>query len=237
MRAPTSFVLVHGAWHGGWCYSRVVKILRDAGHHVYTPTLTGLGERSHLTAMTINCSTHIEDVLNVIHWEGLERVVLCGHSYGGVVVGGVADRMPDRVDALVYLDGVIPESGKSIFDLVRPEAAVALLNRSAEYGGQFLSPEPATTLGVRSADRQIVDTLCTPQPIATFTEKVKLTGAFRTVRKKTYVLTTGWKNPARSLFYDGIKSDLSWEKHEVHCGHDVMLDEPERLAQILLEVI
>src|ERR1700677_1066166 len=110
----STFVLVHGGWHGGWCYSRLGRILRRAGHDVYTPTLTGLGERSHLSYMPINLDTHILDVQNVILWEDLSDVVLCGHSYGGLVISGVADRIPERIDSLVFIEAVLPEDGDSL---------------------------------------------------------------------------------------------------------------------------
>jgi len=107
-----TIVLVHGAWHGAWCYRRVAELLRRSGYRVYTPTLTGLGERSHLLSRSINLSTHIADIANLIRWEEIEQFVLVGHSYGGMVVTGVADAMSDRVSALVYLDGILATAGK-----------------------------------------------------------------------------------------------------------------------------
>jgi pimeloyl-ACP methyl ester carboxylesterase len=106
-----TFVLVHGAWHGGWCWRRVADILIKAGHRVYTPTLTGLGERSHLAHGNINLSTHVTDVVNVLKWERLEGVVLCGHSYGGFVISGVAEKMQDAIASIVFLDALVPEHG------------------------------------------------------------------------------------------------------------------------------
>jgi len=108
----TTYVLVHGAWHGSWCWKRVRKSLRDAGHQVFTPTLTGVGDRSHLNSAAINLSTHIADVVNLLQWEDLSDVVLCGHSYGGSVISGVIDRIPERIRTLVYLDAFVPEDGE-----------------------------------------------------------------------------------------------------------------------------
>ena len=105
----STFVLVHGAWHGGWCWRRVERLLRAQGHEVLTPTLTGLGERAHLMSRQIDLETHIEDVLGVLRIENLRDVVLCGHSYGGMVITGVADREPECITALVYLDAFVPE--------------------------------------------------------------------------------------------------------------------------------
>jgi pimeloyl-ACP methyl ester carboxylesterase len=111
-----TFVLVHGAWHGGWCYQAVARKLRAAGHEVHTPTLTGLGERRHLIGPGVDLDTHIQDVLNVVRYEDLTGFVLCGHSYGGMVVSGVADAIPGQISALVYLDAYVPKDGESIWD-------------------------------------------------------------------------------------------------------------------------
>ena len=116
----TTYVLVHGGWHGGWCWKRVTPYLRNSGHTVYTPTLTGLGERSHLASPEINLSIHIQDILNVLIYEYLTDVVLVGHSYSGMVIAGVADRVPERVTGLVYLDAFVPEDGQSLRDILRP---------------------------------------------------------------------------------------------------------------------
>ena len=109
-----TFVLVHGAWRGSWCWKRVRKALQRQGHEVFTPTLTGVGERSHLLAESVDLQTHTMDVLNLIQWEELTDFVLCGHSYGGMVVSGVADRVPHRIRSLVFLDAYIPENGESL---------------------------------------------------------------------------------------------------------------------------
>src|SRR5580700_6619085 len=115
---PATFVLVHGAWHGGWCFARVAEILRAQGHRVFTPTLTGLGERVHLASTEITLSTHVTDIVNVVRYEDLHDVVLLGHSYGGMVISGVVEVVPERVGALVYLDAFVPENGESLLDLV-----------------------------------------------------------------------------------------------------------------------
>ena len=114
------FVLVQGAWLGGWCYKRVTRHLRRAGHDVYTPTLTGLGERAHLMSPSISLKTHIDDVLGVIQWEELSDIVLCGHSYGGTVISGVAEQAVDRISSLVFLGAFVPEDGQSHMALFHP---------------------------------------------------------------------------------------------------------------------
>jgi pimeloyl-ACP methyl ester carboxylesterase len=106
-----TFVLVHGAWHGGWCYARVARLLRAAGHDVYTPTLTGVGERAHLAALSMTLTTHVRDIVNVLEYENLSDVILCGHSYGGMVITGVAAAAGERIRTLFYLDAFLPEDG------------------------------------------------------------------------------------------------------------------------------
>jgi pimeloyl-ACP methyl ester carboxylesterase len=231
-----TFVLVHGAWHGGWCYARVAELLRGEGHRVFTPTLTGLGERSHLANVgVINCSTHIKDILNVFHWEQLKDVVLCGHSYGGMVISGVADAIPNLVTSIVYLDTTIPQNGRSVLDGADPTQLLELLSMAADNGGHMLPPRPALLFNVNPADRAMVDTLCTPQPTATFMERLNLTGAFLKIAKKTLVIATGWgPHAVLRQAYEHAMKDKSWTAIEIPSGHDVMLDAPERVAEILL---
>lgn len=233
---PRTFVLAHGAWHGGWCYARVAEYLRGQGHRVFAPTLTGLGERSHLARLgVIDCSTHIRDVLGVIRWEQLDEVVLCGHSYGGLVVGGVADAMPERIASIVYLDAVIPEDGKSMLDHLDPSMAESC--RSAVVDG-LLPPFPAEMLAVNPADRAMVDALCTPQPFGTYTERLSLTGAHLGVARKTYVWASAWagaQRVAQTHYRQAV--DAGWDTFEVAGGHDLMLDAPDEVAGILAQAI
>lgn len=132
------FVLVHPAWHGGWCWKKVVPLLRDGGQQVLTPTLTGLGERSHLARPEIGLEAHVDDVLNVLKYEDLRGVVLVGHSSGGMVITGVADRSPERIAHIVYLDAFVPEHGQALFDLVAPERRQAMEALVASEGEGWL---------------------------------------------------------------------------------------------------
>src|SRR3954468_17985304 len=120
-----TYVLVHGGGHGGWCYQKVAALLRGAGHDVYTPTLTGLGERSHLVSPDVDLDMHIADVVAVLHYDDLRDVILVGHSYGGMVITGVADRAADRIGRLVFLDAANPRNGESLLDVTGPSLAVA----------------------------------------------------------------------------------------------------------------
>jgi pimeloyl-ACP methyl ester carboxylesterase len=229
----TTFVLVHGAWHGGWCYARVATLLRGRGHTVFTPTLTGQGERAHLLNGSINLSTHIEDVLAVFRFERLSDVVLAGHSYGGMVITGVADRIPDKIKALAYLDAFIPQDGQSLFDINIPANTQRFLDQAGASGGLSVPAPSAAYFGVNAADAATVDALATPHPLGCFTEKLKLSGAYRDV--KTHLYVHGTELPRASpfkTFHEQAKSN-GWSAHVLACGHDVMLDMPQETADLL----
>ena len=230
-----TFVLVHGAWHGGWCWQRVARsAARCGGHTVFTPTLTGLGERSHLLRAGIDLKTHITDVVNVMKWEGLTDVVLCGHSYGGFVISGVAEQMAPAIRSVVFLDAFVPRDGESVQDLTGPavkDGIAAALQR----GDIAIPPRAAEAFGVNAADRVWVDRLCVGQPIATFTGKIELTGARDRIALKSYIRAESYANPGFDRALAAAKSDSSWRTYGVPCGHDVMVDMPERLSDILLE--
>jgi|HubBroStandDraft_1064217.scaffolds.fasta_scaffold122970_2 pimeloyl-ACP methyl ester carboxylesterase len=223
----TTFVLVHGAWHGSWCWKRVRGLLQHRGHEVFTPTLTGIGERAHLLAPTIDLRTHTLDVLNLIQWEELDDIVLCGHSYGGMVVTGVADKIPRRIRTLLYLDAFVPENGESLVQFA-PIAEAQLVE------GWKCIPISAETFGVNAADRAWVDRQCTLQSVACFRQPADLTGGLSQLQRIGYVYAAGWAGSQSPFypFYQKAKS-RGWFTHEVNCGHDVMLDEPEVLAALL----
>jgi pimeloyl-ACP methyl ester carboxylesterase len=144
-----TFVLVHGAWHGGWCWSKVAAILRGRGHTVLTPTQTGLGERSHLLSPAIDLDTFVTDIANVLKFEDLKDVVLVGHSFGGNAISGVADRMPARLRQIVYLDAVILENGQTVFSQLPPDIVAARTKAAQESSGGLSLPTPlASAFGV-----------------------------------------------------------------------------------------
>lgn len=232
--AGKTFVLVHGAWHGGWCWRRVVDLLDQRGHKVFAPTLTGLGERAHLLSRDIRLATHITDVVQVFKYERLSDVVLCGHSYGGIVISGVAEQVEKSIASIVFLDAFLPENGHSMLDVNRPgvkEAVTALVQK-----GEISIPvRPAEAFGVNEKDRAWVDALIGPQPIGTFTDTINLTGARERIAKKTYVRAKGYDNPAFDAALARVKADKTWRTFELPSGHDVMVDHPDRLTEILLD--
>ena len=230
-----TFVLVHGAWHGGWCWCRVADRLRARGDIVFTPTLTGLGERAHLLHPNIDLSLHVADVLGLIKCERLNNIVLVGHSYGGFVISGVAEAVTNKISSIVFLDAFIPDNGESVLDVVQP-AVQDVVQDVLDRGDTTVPVRDAAAFKVNEKDRAWVDSLATPQPIGTMTEKIKLTGVRERVATKTYIRAAGYPNVSFDKAYARTKADRSWRTYEVPCGHDVMIDEPDRLAEILLEV-
>ena len=230
-----TYVLIHGAWHGGWCWQRVADRLRARGHAVFTPTLTGLGERAHLLHPDIDLSLHVADVLGAIGCERLSDIVLVGHSYGGCVISGVVEAVPDKIRSIVFLDAFIPNNGESLFDVVQPtvkEVIQGVLDRAETT----VPVRNAAAFKVNEKDRAWVDSLATPQPVRAMTEKIKLTGARERIAGKIYIRAAGYPNVSFDKAYTRVKADRSWRTYEVPCGHDVMIDAPDRLTEILLEV-
>jgi len=226
--SPTTFVLVHGAWAGGFVYNQVANMLRSRGHRVYTPTLSGLAERSHLLSRNINLTTHVTDIVNVFRFNELYDVVLAGHSYGGVPVTGAADQVAERISSLVYLDALVPTSGQSVRD-VRGEEAI-------QFGSEPpmsipLSEEMAAGFGVPEGERWKY----TEMPTGPLSQPLRLTGALDAISKKTYVWAK--QSPQFKTFYDARVGDPSWKTYLVETSHMLMLDAPQRIAEILEEVI
>jgi pimeloyl-ACP methyl ester carboxylesterase len=231
--AARPFVLVHGAWHGGWCWRRVADRLAAKGHKVFAPTMTGLGERSHLLDDKIGLATHIADIVNLIKWERLADVVLVGHSYGGFIITGVAERMLPSIASLVFLDAHVPENGQSLADLSSPLVRDSIAE-ATQKGEIAVKPVPASVFRVNETDAAWVDALCTPHPRAAMTDKLAVAGARDRVGKKTYIRAKGYASER----YDGFQSRLSanpgWRVHELACGHDAMVDMPAELTDLLL---
>lgn len=231
-----TFVLVHGAWHGGWCWTRVAERLRAQGNRVFTPTLTGLGERAHLNRPEVDLETHIADVVGLIESEEIDSIVLCGHSYGGMVVSGVADRLAPRVKSLMFLDAFVPEDGQSLIALQPPDRAQRMREAAARNGGWRVPPFPASHFGVRdAADRAWVDRRCVPQSLKTFDQPARLTGAWRGIKGLHYVLAAEYTNSSFHRFADTARGDPAFRVATAPCGHEVMIDEPVRLAGLLTE--
>jgi pimeloyl-ACP methyl ester carboxylesterase len=230
---PPTFVLVHGAWHGGWCWRFVADRLKAGGGRVFAPTLTGLGERAHLLDKTVNLSTHIEDICRLIQDEDLSGIVLVGHSYGGMVVSGAADRMPERIRALVVLDGFVPENGKALSDYWPAALRAEWEEKAAATGGLSVPPIPAESFGVNERLRDWVNKNFTPHPYASLNEKIRLAGGRERVPKKLYICAAKSRSNAFDGFLKELQADKSWKTLSLDCGHEVMVDAPELLADVL----
>jgi pimeloyl-ACP methyl ester carboxylesterase len=225
-----SFVLVHGAWGGGWEWREVERLLRGRGHEATRPTLTGLGERAHLASPAVTLDTHVEDVVRHLELEGLEGVVLCGHSYGGMVVTGAADRVADRLSRLVYVDAFVPRDGESLFDLLPPEWT-SVLRPSARDGViplPFSYEEAVVTHGAWYAERT------TAQPAATFEQAVRLDGRSQSV-PRSYVRCVAGEAPVAESAERARAA--GWSYHELAAGHDVQLEDPAALTDLLVSLL
>jgi len=226
-QAKSTFVLIHGAWCGGWCWQRVAQILQCAGHTVYAPTLSGVGERSHLADREINLATHVLDVVNEIRWKDLGKIVLCGHSYGGMVITAAAEHIHPSIASIVYVDAFFPQNGQSLndmVDVVRPATGM-------------IAPISAEQFNVNAADQAWVNSKLTPQSGACFSEKVTLTGAAQKVPKKAYIRATVGTLPAFQAAYERLSRTPGWKTYSMDCGHVVMIDRPAELAELLMKSV
>jgi len=227
-----TFVLVHGAWHGGWCWRRVADRLQARGHKVYTPTLTGVGDRSHLLSHDIDLDTHIADIVNLFLWEDLRGVCLVPHSYGGWPCSGALEQIGDRVSSIVWLDSFTPSDGQRGADYGSAISRKALEEAVAK-GEPGRRPPPASAFAVNDKDRAWVDSKLTPHPTGVSLQPIRLTGARERVAKKTYIRAPIYPQPAFDEAYARCKADPTWHTIETDAGHDVMIDAPDWLAEVL----
>ena len=230
-------MLVHGAWHGGWCWHRVGDRLRRAGQRVFAPTLTGVGERRHLLSAAVDLETHIEDVLGVLEAEELEDVVLVGHSYAGLVISGVAGRARARLRRLVYLDALLVEDGQSWAQAFPPEVAEARRKGATVTNGvkTIPPPDPAIYGFADPADTEWVRRRMTPHPYAPFEQKVRWGGPLGSGLPRSYVDCTQPALAVLGTMKDRYRGRREWPFVEMKTGHDAMLSAPEALARLLLE--
>ncbi|HWF16342.1 MAG TPA: alpha/beta hydrolase [Acidimicrobiales bacterium] len=234
-----TYVLVHGGGHGGWCYQRVARILRAAGHDVYTPTLTGLGERAHLLDDRVDLDRHVADVAAVLRVEDLHDVILVGHSYGGMVITGAADRVAERVGRLVYLDAATPRHGQSLVDVAGPVInAVRPMGEVVDGIELVLLPAPDAGLlyGVRDpADLAWMAERLTPHPWRCFEQPLRLENevALWAIPQFHIVCTSTLATRDADQMRRARAEGRLWD---IDTGHDLMITEPERTADALLQV-
>jgi pimeloyl-ACP methyl ester carboxylesterase len=240
-----TFVLVHPAWFGGWCWRKLTPRLRAAGHEVVVPTLTGLGDRAHLLDHGIDLLTHVEDVAGVLTYEDLDRVVLVGTSSGGMVVTGVADRLPERVAEVVYLDAFVPEDGQSLFDLISPERRTVMEELVAAEGDGWLLPRfaPAPWPEILSRLWGVTDpddvAWAEPRlratPVGHFTQPLHLGDAVRDL-PRAYVRFTRFPHAGFDRWAQRAAEAPGWRHRTLDCGHIAYVSDPGAVAAVLLEL-
>ena len=239
-------VLIHGAWHGGWCWEDVTPLLEAAGYRVHTPTLPGLAERADEMGPDIGLATHIEDALAFIEARGLTDFVLCGHSYGGMVITGIADALREQIAHVVYLDAALPRDGESMISYGEPRPAEAIAAGEAAIRG--LAPDgiamaafPPTVLGI-PVDHPRHDWVAerlTPHPLKTWIDPIRLVHGGSDGLPRTYVLCT---DPMLAMTQfpwvaRQAAADPAWNTQELATGHDAMVTDPQGVATILIEAM
>jgi pimeloyl-ACP methyl ester carboxylesterase len=234
----TSFLLVHGTWGGGWQWRHVAERIRAKGHLVFTPTLTGLGEREHLVSRNTNLDTHIQDVAAVISCERLSNVVLVGTSYAGLVISGVADRMAERIGALVYFNAALPTNDKCMLDTVSVERRTAVQKLAEAEGDGYRVPASLvldTGIDDENARREFLERL-SPHPLPSLLQPIRLTGRYTEVARKAYVLATKKISHHFQEYYDWAKQQPDWTAHEIAAQHYPMISAPDLTADLLIKI-
>jgi pimeloyl-ACP methyl ester carboxylesterase len=227
----STYVLVHGAWHGGWCWRFIRPLLK--GHEVFAPSLTGLGERKHLARADIDLETHIQDVVSILEFEDLRDVTLVGHSYGGMVITGAADRAHHRIKRLVYLDAFVPENGKCALDYVVPERAARMREEGEKVGS--ITPPPLSLWGIaRQEHIDFIKPREVRHPYRTMSQKINL-GNEQALKglPKTFIYCSSPATGSFDQFAAKYRGDPAWKFFELATGHDAMILMPQRVAEIL----
>jgi pimeloyl-ACP methyl ester carboxylesterase len=228
-----TFLVAHGAWSAGWAWKKMRPLLRARGHDIFTPTYTGVGERSHLAHKDIDLETHIADVLGVLGFEDLRNVILVGHSYGGMVATGVADRASERIAQLVYLDAFAPRDGQSLLELQTEDARQRVRNGAKNEGdGWRIPPNPAPP-DTSPEDLAWVNAHRVPQPIKTFEQKIKLTGAVDKLPRTYIYCKISRPGDVFRQFRDRASTEKGWKVVDIDASHSPNVTAPEALAKIL----
>ena len=225
-----TIVFVHGAWGGGWQFKKVEPLLEAKGFDVYRPTLTGLGERVHLAGPEVGLSTHIEDIVNFLEFGELDDIVLIGHSYGGMVITGVADRVPERIARLVYMDAILPENNESVEDLFG-----GALDSMATAGADGAEPWQLVPNWVEPGEKPPVDV---PQPVRTFTEEIELSNSDARQIPAVFILTVeAGKDTDEFDFFADRARDRGWRVVQMEGGHNPQWFQPEAFVEVLVSVV
>ncbi len=230
-----TFLVCHGAWSAGWAWKKMHPLMQAAGHRLFTPSYTGLGERAHLANPSIDLETHIEDVLNVIRYEDLRDIVLLGHSYGGMVATGVADRARDRVTQLIYLDAFVPRDGQSLFDL-NPSGRQPLED-AAKSGDGWRVPPMQTPPDTSPADVEWLSARRVHMPIKCFETKLKLQHGEPALPRSYIYATRITPADAFGQFAKRAQGEAGWHYHEIDASHSPNVTAPEALMALLEKIV
>ena len=231
-------VLVHGAWSGSWSWNGVAPLLRASGHEVHAPTLTGLAERSHIPPMQVSLSSHMADIAGLLRWNDLKDVILVGHSYGGMVITGVADREIARVRGMIYVDAHVPDSGQSAWDLSGPERAGAQKAAAMAHDGGHSVPRGRAPANSSPADADRFDALFTAHPINCFSEPYVATRAEPDRwPPRHYAVCTAYDPSPFQTIAARLRADEDWSVSELHAYHDVVRTHPADVAALIEDVI
>ncbi len=228
-----TFMIIHGAWSAGWGWKKLRPLLRETGHDVFTPTCTGLGERAHQAGPEVSVDTHIEDMLAVLEFEDLLDVVLVGHSYGGMVATGVADRAAPRLSQLIYLDAFVPADGQSVFDLIAPKARERNEAQARDEGQGWLLPPNPLPPDTSEADVAWALPRRRMQPIKAFSTPVRLTGAANTLPRSYIYCTRSGPGDVFRPFAERARADAAWRYFELDASHNPHITMPATLADLL----
>jgi pimeloyl-ACP methyl ester carboxylesterase len=230
-----TILVAHGAWSAGWVWKKMHPLMAAAGHRLITPTQTGLGEREHLATPSVDLETHIQDLLGVIKHEELNDFVLLGHSYGGMVATGVADRVPGRISQLIYLDAFVPRNGQSLLDLQGPNAASGMRERVKAGDGWRVPPNPPPP-DTPPDDLKWIEAHRMAQPIKCFDTPVRLeNGDAKMPRAYIYCLRRSAADPFRP--YAERAKQEHWDYREIDASHSPHVTAPEVLAALLNSIM
>src|SRR5262245_4033228 len=228
-----TFLVAHGAWSAGWAWKKMRPLLRAKGHEIFTPTYTGLGERVHLASPQVDLETHIADMLGVLQFEDLREVVLIGHSYGGMVATGVADRVPERLAQLVYLDAFVPRDGQCLFDLLGAEGSARMREAARTVGDGWRTPPGPVPPDTSKEDVAWVTPRRMMQPLRTLEQPLHLTGAGERLPKAYIYCTRARPGDVFQQFAQRARAETGWRYFEIDASHNVHITAPEALATLL----
>lgn len=232
--ARKTYLLIHGAYHGGWCWRPVAEILERHGHKVYAPSLTGNGDRTHLLSKDITLDTQITDIVNLVLWEDLKDICLVAHSFGGWPASGAVEKIQDRVSSIVWVDAFKPKDGEKPLDYIS-EFSRKALEEAVARGEAGRNPPPAKTYALDEKHYAWIDSKLTPQPNGLTFQPIRLTGRLEGIAKKTYIRAPKYPQAAFDRALAECQADKTWKTFIAdNSGHDVMIDQPQWLAEVLL---